>query len=361
MGEPTARATSWNLPSCLRLGTSVLVFALSACGSSEPPASAPVTPKPPMTMTAPVTAPPASGMATAPPAGGGQAPAVPVADPKPMAAPSMGAVAGGAAPAGVAGAGATPTAGDPTAGQTPAPTSGCDRACLILVLDGYLDALAKGDPSTLKQAASLKYTENGATREIGQGGLWQSASGVAEGTRNDFADPVEGQVGSQFALESGSIVAIRMKVVEGELTEVEAVSTSGSAEPDPIFNMPIDPAKRMSREDLLAMAQAYEKLLEGGSYTMSGAKFHDDMVRRENGNQTADAASLRMREQAGRGEIPSRYPVIDEEYGKVFGVYEFKDNGFVPQELFKIMEGEIRLLDVLISVQGGESGWEPEG
>jgi hypothetical protein len=362
MGKSNSRATSWTVPWLgSRTSTSVLVVALCACGSSDPQAAVPAPPATPPAMTSPVLAASAGSNAAVRPAAvaGSPTATAPVAPPKPPEAPPS--VAGGGAATGTGGADAMSGAGAAGAGQTAMPASGCDRPCLIAVLSGYLDALTKQDPATLKLASGIKYTENGVTQQIGEG-LWQRASGLHMETRVDFADPVEGQVGCQMVIDAGgspTILSMRLKVVEGEITEVESVSVAGGSleAVDPIFNQVIDPAKRMSRDALLMMAQAYEKLLEGGSYSMSGAKFNAEMIRRENGNQTANAASLMMREQAGRGDIPSRYPVIDEEYGLVYGVYEFKDNGFVPQELFKIMDGEIRLLDVIISIQGGVSGW----
>jgi hypothetical protein len=239
---------------------------------------------------------------------------------------------------------------------------------LIEVLSTYLTALTAQDPSMAMFSDDVRFTENGTEREIGQG-LWQMASGVREGTRLDFADPVEGQVGSQLVIESGSAasgVNLRLKVVEGLITEVETVVVgSGTAVtpvfagfvPDPIFSQPIDPATRPTREALLESAKAYQRLLETGSASMAGVEFHPEMVRLENGNQTADAASLSARETgSGQGSIPSRYPIVDEEYGQVFAVFEFA-NTLIPNELFKIIDGEIRLLNIVINAQPTD-GWD---
>jgi hypothetical protein len=271
---------------------------------------------------------------------------------------AAGASAGSAAVAGTQG-------GD--AGQAAPMQSGCDRPCLIEVLSTYLAALTKKDPSSLKLADDVRFTENGAQLKVGEG-LWRTATAVRENTRLDFADPVEGQVGSQLVLESGSSAVafnIRIKVEDGLIREIESMAPGTSAPattlagmiPDPLFKQAIPPAERMTRQDMLEAAQAYEKLLETGSFRMSGAKFHADMVRLENGTETGDAASLSAREGGvARGDIPSRYAIIDEEYGMVFAVYQFAPI-LVPFELFKIMNGEIRLLNIVINGQA-DDGWD---
>jgi hypothetical protein len=272
--------------------------------------------------------------------------------------PASGGEGGGGGSAGMLAAGGA---------QAGTPATGCDRACLIEVLSTYLTALTAQDPSMVMVTDDVRFTENGVERELGEG-LWQMASGVRDGTRIDFADPVEGQVGSQLVVETGSSARgfnVRLKVEEGRISEVETIVPGSTAAPvdlmgfvpDPIFIQPIDPAKRPTREALLETAQGYERLLETGSASMSGVKFHPEMVRRENGTQNADAASLGARERGGgQGEIPSRYPIIDEEYGLVFGVFEFA-NTLVPSELFKVVDGQIRLLNIVINAQPSD-GWD---
>jgi len=271
-------------------------------------------------------------------------------------------------PASGGGSGAGGSAGMPAAGGTGAgtPATGCDRPCLIAVLESYLTALTAKDPSKLMVTDDVRFTENGVELKLGEG-LWQMASGVRDGTRLDFADPVQGQVGSQLVVETGSSAkgySVRLKVVESRISEVKTC-VPGNTEapvnlmgfvPDPIFLQPIDPAKRPTRDELLKSAQAYEKMLETGSASMAGVKFHPEMVRLENGTETDNAASLSARERAGQGDLPSRYPIIDEEYGLVFAVYQF-GTILVPSELFKIMDGEIRLLNIVINGQSTD-GWD---
>ena len=46
--------------------------------------------------------------------------------------------------------------------------SSCDRACLQGVVDSYLDAMAKHDPSNLPVAPSVRFTENGKELKLGE-------------------------------------------------------------------------------------------------------------------------------------------------------------------------------------------------
>lgn len=269
---------------------------------------------------------------------------------------------------GGAGAGGKTPDASAAGGQATAPGTGCDRACLIGVMTNYLTALSKKDPSGVMFTDDVRFTENGVEHKIGEG-LWKMASGIREPTRLDFADPVAGQVGSQLVVETGTSAAgvcLRLKVVDGRISEVESVvpPLGGFVPvmfdgfiPDPVFKEPIDPSKRASRDDLLKTAQGYEKLLETGSAKMAGVKFDPKMVRLENGGQTDNAAGLSTRERgSGQGDVPSRYLIIDEEYGMVFAVFEFA-NSLVPNELFKITDGQIRLLNIVINGQMG-SGWK---
>ena len=52
----------------------------------------------------------------------------------------------------------------------------------------------------------------------------------------------------------------------------------------------------------------------------------------------------------------TRTPIVDEEYGQVFAVFQF-GNGLVPNELFKVMDGQIRLLNIVINGQSTD-GWD---
>jgi hypothetical protein len=51
----------------------------------------------------------------------------------------------------------------------------CDRACLVGILDGYLDALFKRDPKAVPALSlDVRMTENTGQMAVGEGVLWRS-------------------------------------------------------------------------------------------------------------------------------------------------------------------------------------------
>jgi len=121
--------------------------------------------------------------------------------------------------------GTPPTCGEPD----PEPAGACDRACLLGFMQRYLDALVAKDPSKLKVSPTLKYTENGVVRKLGEG-LFTTASALVPNARLDFADPVTGNVATQTVVnENGAtpvIYSARLKVEDRTITEIEALAVT---------------------------------------------------------------------------------------------------------------------------------------
>ncbi|MFM2418105.1 MAG: hypothetical protein RL385_2828 [Pseudomonadota bacterium] len=259
----------------------------------------------------------------------------------------------------------SPQTGDAgTAAPTAAP-SACDRACLVGVLQQYLDALVAKDPSKLKVAASLKVTENGVVSKLGEG-LWKTASSLVDGLRLDYADPVEGQVGTQLMLnENGStkiIYMVRLKVVSREIAEVETmvVRQRGAAngffntakmQPEPVFLQAIPKEKRMSREDLKKITELYLDYLEGKKKGPD-VPFDAGCKRYENGQVTATGLSS-FNAQSWGFKVTRRILVIDEEAGITWGMFPFSqaDTALVVGEAFKLIEGKIMMVQAVMANQ----------
>ena len=171
--------------------------------------------------------------------------------------------------------------------------AGCDRDCLIGVSEQYLGALVAKDAKRLPLAANVKYTENGQRLTLGDG-FWNSVSGRGAYTLHT-ADPVAGQVVTFATMrEAGTpmIIAVRLKVDNRRISEIETLiahSENGAkgfealGKPHPLFSQVIPPAERMSRADLVRVANMYfsgMQLNDGkGQYP-----FADDCNRIENGN-----------------------------------------------------------------------------
>lgn len=292
---------------------------------------------------------PTAGTAAAGGAGAGQAGiAAPVAG---TAAPLAGMTAPSAGTTGSAGAAGAPT------------TDSCDRACLIAVMQGYLDALVAKDPSKLVVASSLKYTENGVATKLGET-LWKTASSLMPKARLDFADPVEGQVATQVVVqENGSTPVLymaRLKVVKHEITEIEAMSVrqqdaangffnAMKLVPEAVFLQPIDPSKRMPREQLKAVTEVYLDYLEGKK-AGSDVPFDAGCKRYENGQVTASGLSS-FNAQSWSFQVTHRILVIDEEAGITWGMFPFmqSDTALVVGEAFKIIDSKIMMIQAVMA------------
>ena len=170
----------------------------------------------------------------------------------------------------------------------------CDRQCLVTAAEQYLDALAAKDLKRIQVAPTVRYTENGQRLRLGDG-LWNSASG--RGTyKLHVADTTLGQVVTFTTMrEAGTpiLLAVRLKVENKVFSEIEAqVARSENAaknleatgKPREAFSRPTPPADRMSRAELVRVANMYfsgMQLNDGkGTYP-----FADDCDRLENGGR----------------------------------------------------------------------------
>lgn len=300
---------------------------------------------------------------------------------------SAGAPEAGSGSAGSAGADASSLVGDSSGGGSPASFDGgsngapgpvldgsatdaasaasdnCDRPCLLAMLSTYLEALVARDPSKVPAASSLKYTENGAVTQLGDG-LWKTASMLVADERLDFADPVAGQVASQLVVnENGTspvLYMVRLKVVKHEITEIEsmAVRQQGAAngffvpanmKPQPVFTQPIDPSKAMTRDQLTMLTNTYLDYLDG---KIQGASvpFDTNCARYENGVETANGVSS-FDTQSWSFSVVRRILIIDEEAGITWGMYPFTmtANTLVVGEAFKMIQGKIMMIQAVMA------------
>ena len=269
----------------------------------------------------------------------------------------------------------------------------CNRQCLQDIADRYLAALVAHDPSKAPLAPSARITENG--QKLGtEHGLWKTAAANAK-FRLYFADPQQGAVGFIGQLmenDSPVPVALRLKVVHGEVTEAETIvarntsfaKADGFATPAAVLQADLDAADRVSREDMIRIADQYFTGLDT-DHSAKHVRFDPGCQRREDGNVTAN--SCRAQFDTGFSVIVTkvrdrRYPIVDVERGLVYAQVFFDHNGTVATfkmdgkdvdvpadyrrpksfqigELFKIQKGRIRQIEaVLVDVPYGmNSGW----
>lgn len=239
----------------------------------------------------------------------------------------------------------------------------CDRQCLIGYISDYLDALVARDPSRLKVSSTVKYTINGVIATLGDG-LWGTASQLDAEKRLDFADFLDGQVATQtVVMENGTVPVIyqvRLKVVEGEITEIESIEVRqrdaangffnvDTMKPEPVFLQEIEPSRRLNRDELRAIMDLYMDYLEG---TKSGAElpFDDNCIRFENGVPTASGRAA-FEFQSWFFQVTRRYLIFDEEAGIAWGMFPFFQADFtlVVGEAFKIIDGKFMMIQAVMA------------
>ena len=173
----------------------------------------------------------------------------------------------------------------------------CDRACLVSIMDGYMNALFDQDTGALPPLSiDVRMTENTGVMDVGEGVLWRSKTEPTD-FKIYVADPVSGQVAIQTRLKIGgrnALVAVRLKVDRGKIQEVEQLydrEIDDAAIPlltNPVTvltdDVPVE--KRVSRDMLFRIANSYFDALEGDNGKIGA--FADECVRHENGYQTVN-------------------------------------------------------------------------
>lgn len=283
----------------------------------------------------------------------------------------------------------------------------CDRACLENVADQYLAALVAHDPKRLPVSRDVVVTENDQRIELGDG-FWKTAEGRGNYT-HIFADPEFGQIAYMGTMrEAGAplLMSLRLRVELGRITEIENIFfRPGGGGPNNIAEMDkpykpedmwfksIPPEQRMSRQELIAVADGYFTGLQkndGKGINGTGTyPFTTDCHRIENGspttnvprppNEPPDAINLFSMDCLSQFKLgiyfvvqsihDRRYPVVDRERGIVWahavfdqgtvskGVlsdgrpYEFKffnrPSSILVTEAFLIEKGKIRRVEMV--------------
>ncbi len=206
-----------------------------------------------------------------------------------------------------------------SAGTAQAQTA-CDRACLRTLLDQYLAAVVKHDPTAAPLVVGFRQTEN-AINVRPPNGVWKTVTGLGKAQRRYF-DPVTGQAGFYGIVEEGSssaIVTVRVRVVNRKLTEAEWYlarptdpGLSGSPQPggpptnlfNPEYltaNQPpervVPRAQRSTREELTAIIESYFDAIT--SHDGSVALTHAGCGRVENGSPAPAGRFLPAAPRAG--------------------------------------------------------------
>lgn len=290
-----------------------------------------------------------------------------------------------------------------------------NRQDLVSLMEQYLAALPKHDPSVLPLAPGVKLVENTEVTPIGKG-LWETATGGPEDFKIFVADPVSGEVAFMGVVGENNkptILGARLKVVNGKITEIDHLVVHSGDQPlnpnmktvRPDFIEPVEPSHRVPREQMMKIANSYYEAIIQDNGTI--APFADECQRRENGGITAfyynqppeEAAKddfsvfsrMKCSDQLSTGVMSyitdinrRRFIAVDEEMGLVFAYSMFVHNGepkvmkitgvpgiterannYGPFDLpaahvFKIRDGKIFNIEAIgyIAASGIRNGWE---
>ena len=268
-----------------------------------------------------------------------------------------------------------------------AQTQPCDRARLIGLISQYVGALVARDPSKLPLAPDVKFTEDTKVMKVGEG-LWQTASGL-RGYRQDIIDVRQGVAGAYLVVEEkGSPVelALRLKVVNRRITEIETVVVRSAAEgmifavdqlkaSNPAMMLRPAPSSLNTREAAIGIAMTYPEGLRIGSFVKANTPFAPDAYRFENGRLMAGKEctfipgcnNIKEQRIPTLAEIKARVAAVDEDLGIVwlrmdFGRGSVKDSesSLTVWEAFKIYGAEIHAVEAFMEVmpRGASSGWD---
>jgi hypothetical protein len=265
----------------------------------------------------------------------------------------------------------------------------CDRACLKGHIDGYVAAMLAHDPGRLSLAATVRFTEDTAEKQLADSALWKSATGSGP-FRQDYLDVQAGVAASHVMIDEGGkpvMLALRLKIVSGKLTEIETLTVRNAQEGmffDPqnltaasaVMNYVPTTAERNTREDLIRIAEGYPQGLKIGSFPNAGARIAAKAYRFENGRRMAGPGCsfqppscedmLRQRIPTLSG-ITWRVVAVDEELGLVLMRLDFgpgslmgADNRWLHAwEAFKVFGGEIHAAEAFMRGMPANtpSGW----
>jgi hypothetical protein len=171
----------------------------------------------------------------------------------------------------------------------------CDRACLISLMDQYLSAVVKHNPSGVPFAKTVKFVENITPTPLGKG-LWETITGGPTDFKIYVADPVAGQIGFMGVIqdkEKPALLGARLKVVNGKISEIDHMVSpisgpvpEGLKKPRPGLVTQLAPAERVSRAQMLKVANGYYEAIEQSDGNET--QFADECQRHENGITSAN-------------------------------------------------------------------------
>jgi hypothetical protein len=173
-------------------------------------------------------------------------------------------------------------------------SASCDRACLEGMVNQYLAAMVAHDAAKAPFAKNVIFTENAVKLPLTEG-LWFTSSGLGE-YKFYVCDSQAGQVGFVGTVkehEKPVLLALRLKVVNKQITEAESIVTRSISEKEmvnlktapPALSENLPPAQRVSRQELVRLSNLYFDAIEKSDGSI--VPWDPECYRFENGRMTA--------------------------------------------------------------------------
>jgi hypothetical protein len=180
----------------------------------------------------------------------------------------------------------------------PSFAASCDKKCMENIGDQYRAAYLKHDPKLAPFAKGVRYSENHVEMQFPDG-TWDTVTQEI-GTPLMLSDPKTGNVGIYTRIlqnDTPGFLAIRLKINDGKITEVEHIISTkrnlsspptpigdvNKFERDPMYPAVVPPGERGTREQLLKHANGYFDTLQHNTGEIRGTRFSPDARRFENG------------------------------------------------------------------------------
>ena len=205
----------------------------------------------------------------------------------------------------------------------------CDRQCLVTLMQNYLAALVKHDPTAVPFDKEVKFTENTANIPVGDG-FWVTASGGPTEFQVYAADPVMQQVACLVVMKENSnrdvLFGARLALRRGKISEAEhhvvrddiAYAMPNLQKPRPGLVEDVSPADRTPRDQMLDIGLSYYDALTGEDGTL--APFALECERRENGSTSVGGDLAKPKPPEPKPEAKPQFPPqgpIDSEMAKL--------------------------------------------
>jgi hypothetical protein len=275
--------------------------------------------------------------------------------------------------------------------RSAAAASACDRECLRGTMTAFLYALLEHDASKVPVAEAVRVTEDGIEKPLAMLSLLRTVTRL-RGYRQDILDERAGMAGAGVVVEEAGapvLLVVRLKVVDGKVTEIETVATrsrsdglifniDGLSAPSEEMNYAPRPEQLASREAAIEAALHYPTGLNAAkTFAAVNAPFAPDAYRYENGQLMAGpdckfapgceniaTQSLAIFERLG--DVSTRVIGVDERMGIVWlrmawGVRQEGGDQLTVWESFKVYDGQIHAVEAFMKVLPVElrsGGWE---